>query len=54
MEAVLDNMKVDRSVPPSPDFTGGTTQARKRLTSFLRSDLDGYESADKNCLKHPH
>ena len=43
VEAVLDNMKIDRSVPPSPDFTGGTSQARKRLTSFLRSDLDGYD-----------
>ncbi|NJB85874.1 deoxyribodipyrimidine photo-lyase [Lewinella marina] len=42
VDAVLDQLKIDRSVPPSPDFTGGTSEARRRLTSFLRSDLKGY------------
>ena len=43
VSAVLDKMTIDRSVKPSPDFTGGTSHARKRLTSFLRSSLDGYD-----------
>ncbi|MCP9237686.1 deoxyribodipyrimidine photo-lyase [Lewinella sp. JB7] len=42
VDGLLEQLKIDRSVPPSPDFTGGTRAARKRLTAFLRSGLDGY------------
>ncbi len=42
VSTVLDKMTINRDVKPSPDFTGGTSRARKRLTSFLRSDLKGY------------
>ncbi|THH36532.1 deoxyribodipyrimidine photolyase [Neolewinella litorea] len=42
VDELLDQLKIDRSVPVSPDFTGGTAEARRRLTAFLRSDLEGY------------
>ena len=43
VDNVLDKMKIDRDVKPSPDLIGGTSEARKRLTSFLRADLKGYD-----------
>ncbi len=42
VDGVLDQLKVDRDVKPVAEFTGGTTEARNRLTNFLRSDLEGY------------
>ena len=41
-EGVLASLDVDRSVPRSARFTGGLSAARQRLTTFLRSHLDGY------------
>ena len=42
VSGVLDQLKVDRDVKPVDEFVGGTSEARKRITSFLRSDLKGY------------
>ena len=42
VQQVLDQLKVDRDVKPVDEFIGGTTEARNRLTNFLRSDLKGY------------
>ncbi len=38
----LSAIKIDHTVRPSPHFTGGTTEARRRLTQFLRDGLPGY------------
>ncbi len=43
VDGLLDQLKIDRSVKPVEEFTGGTSAARKRLTAFLRSALDGYD-----------
>ena len=40
---LLKTLELDRSVSPVTRFEGGTTAARERLTSFLRSGLDGYD-----------
>lgn len=40
---LLRKLELDRSVTPVTRFDGGTTAARDRLTSFLRSGLDGYD-----------
>ena len=40
---LLKKLELDRSVSPVTRFQGGTTVARERLTSFLRSGLDGYD-----------
>ena len=42
VQKVLDQLKVDRDVKPVDEFVGGTTEARNRLTNFLRADLKGY------------
>ena len=36
--------KLDRSIKPVDTFTGGTHAALKRLTSFVRHDLAGYDT----------
>lgn len=41
--AVLDALSPDNSVGPAPGMIGGTSEARSRLTGFLRSHLDGYD-----------
>ena len=43
VSAVLDALAPDDSVGPAPDLTGGTSEARNHLSSFLRGDLDGYD-----------
>ncbi len=40
---LLRRLKLDRSVPPVRRLRGGTGEARRRLTGFLRSRLDGYD-----------
>jgi deoxyribodipyrimidine photo-lyase len=42
LDAALDGLKVDRSVPPVRRFGGGTSEARRRLRDFLTAKLDGY------------
>ncbi|MGE3806756.1 MAG: deoxyribodipyrimidine photo-lyase [Gemmataceae bacterium] len=39
---LLSTMQVDRSVAPVETFQGGTSEARRRLTSFLRGKLARY------------
>jgi deoxyribodipyrimidine photo-lyase len=41
-EGNLRVLKVDRSVPPSSRFKGGTAAARARLRAFLAEKLSGY------------
>ncbi len=42
-DALLGALDIDRDVPRVQRFIGGTDEARKRLTSFVREHLDGYE-----------
>jgi deoxyribodipyrimidine photo-lyase len=44
-QKVLDDLDIDREVRHVSRFRGGTGEARKRLTAFLRSDLPGYAEA---------
>lgn len=41
---VIARLKVDRSVGPAADFTGGTDQAKRRLEEFVGRKLDDYET----------
>lgn len=40
--AVCASLAVDRSVPPSPVFRGGTAEAKRRLRLFVEQKLDRY------------
>jgi len=42
---LADSLDVDRSVGPVRRFHGGTSEARRRLTGFLRNHLAGYADA---------
>jgi deoxyribodipyrimidine photo-lyase len=42
VDALVRRLRVDASVPPSPVFTGGASEARRRLRLFIRSKLDSY------------
>jgi deoxyribodipyrimidine photo-lyase len=42
IDAVLDGLKLDRSVPPVVRLEGGTAEARRRLQAFLEAKLGGY------------
>jgi deoxyribodipyrimidine photo-lyase len=44
-DAILTELRVYRSVGRVRRFRGGTTEARRYLTRFLRQDLPGYASA---------
>jgi deoxyribodipyrimidine photo-lyase len=44
-EAVLRRLRVDRSIRRVQRFKGGTTEARRRLSRFLRHALPGYAEA---------
>jgi deoxyribodipyrimidine photo-lyase len=39
------SLKIDDSVPPSPRFQGGYSQARKRLLQFVQHKLADYDTA---------
>ncbi|MCA9738201.1 MAG: deoxyribodipyrimidine photo-lyase [Gemmatimonadetes bacterium] len=41
-ERLLRALEVDREVAPVESFVGGTDEARRRLTRFLRSGIGGY------------
>jgi deoxyribodipyrimidine photo-lyase len=45
VEGSLASLRLDRSVPPTGRFTGGTSHARGRLHRFLRGRLPGYKDA---------
>jgi deoxyribodipyrimidine photo-lyase len=42
METALSKLDIDRSVGPVKEFKGGTTEAKKRLTDFIKNKLDRY------------
>lgn len=44
VDALLDDLRLDHSVPPVQRFRGGTTEARRRLQAFLDEKLAGYAS----------
>ncbi len=46
-EAILDGLKIDKSVAPSRRFVGGTDKAEKLLKDFIRNKLTGY-ATDRN------
>ena len=41
-DGVLGSMALDREVPRTSHFRGGTSEARRRLSGFLRHHLEGY------------
>ena len=41
-DAILSQLLIDRSVPPSCIYKGGTTEANRRFEQFLEKRLDGY------------
>lgn len=43
IDKALSELKVDKSVPAVADFTGGTSQAKKRLTEFIKNKLKDYD-----------
>lgn len=42
-DTALRKLKLDRSVPPSPHFVGGSVEAHKRLRRFVQHRLAGYK-----------
>jgi deoxyribodipyrimidine photo-lyase len=42
LERALDDLQLDRGVPPVRRFAGGTGAARRQLAGFLENGLDGY------------
>jgi deoxyribodipyrimidine photo-lyase len=42
VELALSKLNIDRSVDPVKTFSGGTTEAKKRLTDFIKNKLDDY------------
>jgi deoxyribodipyrimidine photo-lyase len=42
LQTALSKLSIDRSVKPVKQFKGGTTEAKKRLTDFIKSKLDDY------------
>jgi deoxyribodipyrimidine photo-lyase len=42
-EKLLSLITIDRSVPESDIFKGGTEEANRRITEFLQQRLDGFE-----------
>jgi len=42
LQTALSKLNIDRSVKPVKQFKGGTTEAKKRLTDFIKNKLDDY------------
>jgi len=42
LDGALRQFKIDRSVPPSPVFRGGTRAAKRRLRAFIANGFDDY------------
>ena len=51
IEAALKKLKIDDSVKPSSFFTGGTSQAEKRLKKFMREKLKDYDTKRNDPLE---
>ena len=56
LEQIIAQLEIDQSVKKVKAFTGGTSQAKKRLQIFLEDKLDDYseKSSDPNidCVSH--
>jgi len=56
MDKVISKLGIDSSVGKVSHFTGGTSQAKRRLKRFLKDKLDNYaqDSRDPNldCISH--
>jgi deoxyribodipyrimidine photo-lyase len=50
-DTALAKLKVDRSVPVSPYFTGGQEAAKARLQAFIAGMLDGYAEGRNEPVK---
>jgi deoxyribodipyrimidine photo-lyase len=51
LELALTKLNIDRSVLAVKNFKGGTTEAKKRLTDFIKNKLDDYADLRNNpCL----
>jgi deoxyribodipyrimidine photo-lyase len=51
--ACLAQLRIDRSVPAVPHhFTGGNREARRRLATFVRRHLDGYDERRNQPADH--
>jgi len=42
LKKAFSKLKIDRTVKPSPFYTGGTSEAKKRLKKFIKDKLDDY------------
>jgi deoxyribodipyrimidine photo-lyase len=42
IDEVISKLDIDRSVPKTESFDGGTSEAKKRLSDFLRNKLDRF------------
>lgn len=56
LDKALKQLKIDRSVAPSPFFTGGTSQAKQRLRYFITHKLNDYagkrNDPNQDCQSH--
>jgi deoxyribodipyrimidine photo-lyase len=51
--ALTSGLSIGASVPPASNyFTGGSREARRRLTAFLRSHLSGYDERRNQPSEH--
>jgi len=44
IDQLFDSLKLDRSVPPNPDFKGGTLEAKRLFNAFLRNHFSSYDA----------
>ena len=51
---LLESLKVDHDVAPSPIFEGGEDEAQKRLRSFLKDKLSGYADGRNEPSRDKH
>ena len=51
IEGALKNLKIDRSVKPSPYYIGGTAQAKERLKKFINNKLNDYDTKRNDPLQ---
>lgn len=51
-QSLLDRLKIDRSVQPCSEFTGGTSQAKAHLKNFIDQRLSSYD--ERNDLLGEH
>jgi deoxyribodipyrimidine photo-lyase len=56
LDALLDRMRINRDVPPCPEFVGGRPQAVELLEDFLENKLGRYDAESNDpvadCVSH--